>query len=646
MVLIWALCLYITSYCNDRNTYFVFSDACKKVPSDKYIGIQSLEDALAVIKQHKDSRAIKFVLADGYHHLKKTLEFDNIPQKVTIEALNQGKAVITGNIRIKKENIQQKSNRIVSFPLERECYLMNVNGRYVTMSSSASKDNPYGMKQFSDFRKEKATNTYSAVFEKDEIKKMEIGAYIFIYCKWIMYKLKIQSIDSKNKRVTMSGMAVNVSYINNDKKVYYSIHNSRKVLAPSTYAWIQNKMYYALNKNENIQNVQIQIPVLSKLISIRNGQNGISIKGVLVEGATMDNLLFEEAQGGANFSAAIDIQNSQNVTIENCEFTTNLGYAIKISNNSAYCTLKNNYLHDTQGGGFMVGDYKLKDNTNHITIHNNLIKSFGRMNATSEGILVTKANQVTITNNTICDGYYTGISLGWTWGYGKTYSYGNYVANNHIHHLMQCVLSDGAGIYTLGNQKETIIENNYIHDVVSRVFNAAGSSLLYFDEGTSNTVARNNVCFGSHTGFHEHYGKVNLVVNNVFAYTNLVSMRLSNIQKDSLLTLKDNILMVDCGTAYNENLFTKKSKLINNRTENKKLINQTTGLKKATKPINIKMDLNELYDKKLIKNKFAYGVTSKELKNKAVLSADFWNKHNEMISDNFSPCSSYFKKKY
>ena len=159
--------------------------------------------------------------------------------------------------------------------------------------------------------------------------------------------------------------------------------------------------------------------------------------------------------------------------------------------------------------------------------------------------MVTKANHITITNNTICDGYYTGISLGWTWGYAKSHSYGNYVANNHIHHLMQCVLSDGAGIYTLGIQDNTVIENNYIHDIISRAFSAAGSSLLYFDEGTSNVIARNNVCFGSHSGFHEHYGKNNLVENNIFAYTNLVSVRLSNLAKDSNLTIKENTL-IEC----------------------------------------------------------------------------------------------------
>lgn len=64
---------------------------------------------------------------------------------------------------------------------------------------------------------------------------MEVGSYIFIFCKWIQYKLKITHIDYTTKRVTMNGMKVNLPYIVNDKNVYYTIYNSRKMIKPSTF---------------------------------------------------------------------------------------------------------------------------------------------------------------------------------------------------------------------------------------------------------------------------------------------------------------------------------------------------------------------------------------------------------------------------
>ena len=40
---------------------------------------------------------------------------------------------------------------------------------------------------------------------------------------------------------------------------------------------------------------------------------------------------------------------------------------------------------------------------------------------------------------------------------------GNLIEGNHVHHVMQR-LHDGAGIYTLGHQRDTMIRGNYIHD--------------------------------------------------------------------------------------------------------------------------------------------------------------------------------------
>lgn len=627
----------------ESKTYFVYSKENKQIPSPKYIGIDNINEFFSLIKDNNKDE-IKAILADGYHNITQPLLLDKNENKITIEALHQGKAILTNHNPI-SNNITFESNDIISFPYKNETIMLNINRKYIVMPYSVEKDEAYAMKQFSNFRQEKVPQTYSAIFDKEEIEKMEIGSYIFIFCKWIQYKLKITHIDYTTKRVTMDGMNIKVPYIVNDKNVYYTIYNSRKFIKPSTFCAIDNKIYYQLDRTKKNDNIEINQPILSNFINISNCNEGITLKGLVISGATVEHLINKEAQGGANFPAAINIQKSSNINIENCEFSYNCGYSIKISNNSSNCIIQNNYFHDLLGGGILIGNYNIPDSTNNIYIKNNLIKSFGRLYANSEGILVTKAHHITITNNTICDGYYTGISLGWTWGYGKSYSYRNYVANNHIHHLMQGVLSDGAGIYTLGNQKGTIIENNYIHDIISRVYSSAGSSLLYFDEGTSNVIARNNVCFGSHTGFHEHYGKCNIVESNVFAYTNQVATRLSNYQKDSLLTINNNIYIVDCGQIFNKNII-KYAKIKNNKFWNGKTINASNGLAKINNTIELKMNINELYYCKAINKKIEYGVFTKDLREKAKLSKTFLNEHNKKVCNLFPNCSHYFKIKY
>jgi len=80
--------------------------------------------------------------------------------------------------------------------------------------------------------------------------------------------------------------------------------------------------------------------------------------------------------------------------------------------------------------------------------------------------------------------WYTAISMGWTWGYGKSAAQRNQVEYNHIHHIGiktdddQPILSDLGGIYTLGNQEGGMIRFNKFHDMAAIKYGGWG---IYFD---------------------------------------------------------------------------------------------------------------------------------------------------------------------
>ena len=46
---------------------------------------------------------------------------------------------------------------------------------------------------------------------------------------------------------------------------------------------------------------------------------------------------------------------------------------------------------------------------------------------------------------------YTGVSIGWTWGYALTNVHDNYLAYNHIYNIGNKSLSDMGCVYTLGH---------------------------------------------------------------------------------------------------------------------------------------------------------------------------------------------------
>jgi hypothetical protein len=225
------------------------------------------------------------------------------------------------------------------------------------------------------------------------------------------------------------------------------------------------------------------------------------------------------------------------------------GYAIALGDYCRFNRIDDCELIDLGAGGVKLGSTAAPDvsksrdeiaEANENIVRSCLIEAGGRMHPAAIGIWIGNSPANVIEHNEITDFYYTAISLGWSWGYTPNYARENQIAWNRISRIGQGVLSDMGGIYTLGNGPGNVLHHNLIWDVESAGYGGWG---IYFDEGSTGYVAENNIVHHvKSAGFHQHYGRENIVRNNIFALGRDAQLMRSRNESHISFTLERNIV--------------------------------------------------------------------------------------------------------
>lgn len=534
------LCLPGTSIVHARETHRIYVDAQKGsdenagTKTSPYQSLEKAQEAVRLLGADLDSD-VEVLLAGGIYRLEEPLVFTaedggSNGHAVTWKAEDPASApVISGSQKIEGWS-RQEGSEIWQAPAKGiQSRDLMINGEKAMLAGQDLHAYEYTKKYiYAD-----DSNLPESFARMQDVEVIFAQKWKYCIQKITSYsdnddyenckRLKLTDAAYEAHKKNMTGAAIDAEAMAQGVR---RIQNAYELLDEPGEFYLdvqEDTLYYMPRPEEEMESADAELGAVENMVILQGSAEApvsdLHFSNLVFTGNTWNKP--SEEDGLQTFQAAAVVKNNDDwdrewipetsgavygtytnrIGIDGCTFETIGNAAIHLGRGTKNALIKSNQFAKTGGAAILLGGTELADHLpvpadlcENCVIANNEIVQAAQTYRSNAGIQAGFVRNVQIDHNSLSDLPYTGISVGWGWGYNdfnaNTYFRlgHNQITGNKIEEVLtEPWLIDGGGIYTLGRQDDSVMKDNVIYGVR----NEFGG--IYLDEGTVGYTVTNNV---------------------------------------------------------------------------------------------------------------------------------------------------------